>query len=281
MKTLTITEQLNGDYFTFYDNALGTILREFQGLEYAQVRESIDDVAGDYGSVYITSKHGRRVVTIQGDLVGNDIFANRRLLLKALRQTGTIKLFKFTTYDDLLLQFEAEITKVLNPYTHKIHTFLIEAMAPDWRLYAQALKSYDVSQTIVQGGASIPAEIPMSIAEPTASESDITNIIENDGNEASDPIFTIHGPGTDFYISNETAGKNFTLSATLNDTDVVVIDVKRRTAIKNGTDNLYSSLTGDLWSVLPGENELRFLISAGLTVDTNLNVAFRDAYSGI
>ena len=46
MKRVTIIEQQSGDYFTLYDNDLGSILRKFQGLEFADVRESIDDVAG-------------------------------------------------------------------------------------------------------------------------------------------------------------------------------------------------------------------------------------------
>lgn len=281
MKNLTIIEQQDWNFFTFYDNALGTILREFDGFEYADVRESIDDVAGPYGSVYINSKFGRRRVSIQGDLVSSDVYSKRRLLSKALRQTGVMKLVKFTTYDDLHLQFECEVVKVLNPYTHKIHTFLIEMIAPDWRFYSQTESSYDVGQTIVQGGASIPTPIPMPIGLSVSSSTDVSNIITNNGNETTDPIITITGPGTDFLVRNEATEQEFTLETTLVGGDEVVIDVKRRTVVLNGVTNLYGSLVGDLWSLIPGQNELRFLVSSGLTVDTNLNVSFRDAYSGI
>lgn len=281
MKNLTIIEQQDWNLFTFYDNALGTILREFDGFEYADVRESIDDVAGPYGSVYVNSKFGRRRVAIQGDLVSSDVYAKRRLLSKALRQTGVMKLVKFTTYDDLHLQFECEVVKVVNPYTHKIHTFLIEMIAPDWRFYSQILSSHDVGQTTIGGGASIPATIPWAIASSISSETDVSNIITNNGNETTDPIFTITGPGTSFLVRNETTEKEFTLSTTLEEGDEIVIDVKRRTIVLNGITNLYSSLSGELWSLIPGQNELRFLVSSGLTVATNLNVSYRDAYSGI
>lgn len=281
MKTFTIIEQKDWNFFTFYDNKLDTILREFEGFEYASVQESIDDVAGPYGSVYITSKFGKRQVAIQGDLLGVDVFSKRRLLSKALRQTGVMKLIKFTTYDDLNLQFEGEIVKVLNPYTHKIHSYLIEIVAPDWRFYSQDLSSFDVGQTIVSGGASIPATIPLAIASSVADATDVSNIITNNGNEVTDPIITITGPGNGFLVRNETTGQEFNLDYELVGGDEVVIDVKRRTVVLNGITNIYPSITGEFWSLVPGQNELRFLVSAGLTVDTNLNISFRDAYSGI
>ena len=281
MKQLTIIEQQDNNQFSLYDNRLDTILREFAGFEFADVRESIDDVAGQYGSVYITSKNGKRQMSIKGDLVSSDPFAQRRLLQKALRQTGTIKLIKFTTYDDLQLQCEAEVTKFLAPYTHQIHEFLIEMIAPDWRFYSQELQSHDIAQTIVRGGMSIPANVPFSLPSPMVSDTEVSNILTNIGNETSDPIITITGPGAGFTIGNTTDDKEFFLDATLVGGDTVVIDVKKRTVVKNDVTNLYSSISGDFWSILPGENELRFLVSSGLTTDTNLNIQFRHAYAGI
>lgn len=279
MKMLTIIEQLNGDQFTFYDNRLGTILRSFEGFEYANVKASIDDVAGDYGGVYVNSKHGTRQFSIQGDLISDNVFELRRTLLKALRQTGTIKLLKFTTYDDLQLQCEAEITKLSNPYTHQIHTFLIQFLAPDWRFYSQELKTLNMTQTILGGGTSIPFTIPLDISEWT--DSTVSHLLTNEGNEATDPVFTITGPGTGFTIENITTNKTLNLDTTLIGGDEVVIDVKNRTVIKNGTDNLYPDITGDFWSIIPGDNDLRFYITSGSDENTNLNIAYRDAYNGI
>lgn len=282
MKSITITEQLDNNSFSLYDNNLGSILREFEGFEFAEVKYSIDDVAGTYGSTYITSKFGRRRLSVKGDLVGTSIYENRRLLFKALRQTGVMKLIKFTTYDDLNLQFEGEIAKVVNPYTHKIHEFLIEIVAPDWRFYSQTLKSQNMNQTIIQGGASIPATIPMAITLNSDPETIINNIVENEGSEITDPIFTITGPGTGFTVRNETTNKEFVLSTALADaTEQIIIDVKNRTVEREDGTNIYPNLTGEFWSLIPSENELRFFVGTGLTVNTNLNVSYRDAYGGI
>ena len=171
------------------------------------------------------------------------------------------------------------MVKVLNPYTHSVHSFLIEFKAPDWRFYSQVLTSHDMGQTFVKGGGAIPMAIPWAIPVSTASV--IDKIVTNQGNEATDPIFTITGPGTTFTITNFTTGKTFILSTTLGAGDVVVIDIKNRTVILNGTDNLYPDITGDFWSLIPGENELRFFVTGGLTVDTNLNLSYRDAYNGV
>ena len=282
MKNITIVEQADGNQFTFYNNRLGSILRNFEGFEYPMVRSSIEDVAGDYGAVYVNSKYGTRRVGINGDLVSSSIFSDRRLLLKALRQTGEIKLVKFQTYDNLLLQFEAEVTKVLNPYTHEIHSFLIELTAPDYRFYSQTQTSSLIDRTNLAGGTSIPAIIPMSFPLSTNPETTINNVVTNQGSEVTDPEFVIDGPGQDFLIRNVTTDKEFTLATILTSDDQVIINVKNRTAILNGTTNVYSDLTGDLWSLVPGDNEMRFFIGSGFVESqTSLIVRFRDAYGGI
>jgi hypothetical protein len=281
MKAITIIEQQSGTQFTLYDNYLGSILRSFEGFEFPDVRESIDDVAGAYGSVYITSKFGRRRVGITGDLVSDDVYTLRKNLLTVLRQTGVIKLIKFTTYDDMNLQFEAEVVNFKNPYTHMVHTFMIELIAPDWRFYSQEETTREILQSSVRGGSAIPTAIPMSFGSPMTAETDLSNILINDGNEVTDPVFTITGPGTNFIVGNITTDKQFTFDAALSEGDEVVIDVKNRTVVLNGVSNSYPDIAGDFWSLEPGENEIRFFVESGLTADTKLTVVYRDAYSGI
>lgn len=256
-------------------------MRKFEGFEYSSVRESIDDVAGTAGSVYINSKFGRRRMGITGDLIGASVFANRRVLVTALRQTGTMKLLKFTTYDDLELQCEVEVVKYANPYTHEIHTYLIEMIAPDYRFYSQELFSFNIDKTVLQGGAAIPATIPMSLVLDSNPESDLNKFVTTNGTESTDPIFTITGPGTGFTVGNTTSDKEFVLDLVLSDGDTVEVDVKNKTVIKNGVTNVYTDFSGDFWTLEPGENELRFFIASGSTTESMLNISYRDAYAGI
>ncbi len=51
--------------------------------------------------------------------------------------------------------------------------------------------------------------------------------------------------------------------------------------VNHGTVNLYPDITGEFWSLVPGENELRFSVSSGADLNTLLEVSFRDAYGGI
>jgi len=281
MKVLQIIDQVNDDNFTFYDNANGTILRDFEGFEYPSVRDVIEDVSGIGGAKYLNSKFGRRTVSWGGDLISSNVFSLRRDMISVLRQQGTMKLIKFTTYDDLNLQFEAEIVKVLNPYNHKVHTFLIEAVAPDWRFYSQTEKTLDTITTFVTGGGSIPTAVPMSLLTVLDEYQAVNQFAVNDGNEATDPILTIYGPGTDFIIGNQTTGKSMEINTTISGDEYIEIDVKERTVKLNGLSNIYDSFNGDFFNLEPGTNQLEFTIQSGIDESTRLHVSWRDAYNGI
>ena len=255
MKQIKITDQVNSLEFDFFDNAGGTILRSYEGFEYATVRNVIEDISGKGGATYITSKFGRRLISWSGDLVSDDVFTLRRSLMAVLRQQGTMKLIKFTTYDDLELQCEAEIIRVVNPYTHKIHSFLIEAMAPDWRFFSQ-----EEFETVVDDG--------------------FAEIADNDGNEETDPTFKINGPGTSFIVTNNTTEKSFTIKRTIEEGDYIEVNVKDRTVKLNGTTLIYSNFEGDFIALEPGENEIEFNAVNGAGT-TSLSVFFRNAYNGL
>jgi hypothetical protein len=144
MKKIEIINQTTNKSFTFYDNGDKTILRDFEGFEYSDVKHAIEHVSGQPGAVYVTSSFGARRLTISGDVVGEDIYETRRDILEVLRQDGRLKLIKMETYDGLELQCEVEVIRVTSPYTHTIHSYLIEFIAPDWRIYSQELKNIEV-----------------------------------------------------------------------------------------------------------------------------------------
>lgn len=259
MKQLTVTDQDTGSTFTFYDNAGGTILREFEGFEYPVVRESIEDVSGPRSAVYVTSKFGRRRFSWSGDIVSDTVFTVRRQIAGVLRQLGSMKLIQFTTYDDLALQCEAEIVKLLNPYNHKIHTFLIEAIAPDWRFFSQALHT----------NTSVAVE----------------QTVENAGNEATHPTYRINGPFTSVTLTNLSTGDEFTIEGdgyteVAADGEYVEVDTLNRTVKLNGVTSIFSQFVGDFFMLVPGENVLQY-VPVGGDAGTTLVTTWRDAYNGI
>jgi phage-related protein len=251
MKQLTVSSGV-GD-FTFYDNQNNIILNKFEGFEFSSFKSIFDEVASN-GAIYTGAKFGKRRLAWSGDILGSDVYTLRRQMLAVLTQNKTIKTLKFTTYDDINLQCEAEIVKVLFPYTHQIHSYLIEAVAPDWRFYSQTLQSVDI----------------------TASET-----VNNAGNEQTMPIFKIYGAGEGFTITNTTTGESFELSTVLDSDDYITVDCKEKTVIKNGTSNIYKDFSGEFFSIVSGDNDLEFAIDSDDDENTKLNVTFRSAYRGV
>lgn len=271
MKTIKITNTVSNIDFEVTQDKLAAL----EGWEYASVREVVEEVAGERSSVYITSKHGRRrfaFVSYLKDQCDDD----RRTMLRVLRQTGTLKLLEFTTLDDLALQTDVEILAIKYPYTNVKKPFLIELVAPDWRFYSQTLKEFTTGQTVVLGGAEIPATIPMSFSSVSSEENDATNA----GNESTPPTFRIDGPGTQFTIQNQSTGKEFTITYTIVEGQYIEIDALNRTVKLNGISNIYSSLSGDLWELEPGTNDIGF-ITDGEGATTLLTINYRDAYNGV
>lgn len=253
MKQLSIEDVENALTFTLYDNSGDSILRGFTGFEFANINVVVEDSAKN-GASFANSKFSKRDISMTGDLVASDVFGQRRDLLAALRQTGYLKLLKFTTYDDLLLQCYADIVKVVCPYNHSVHTFLIEAICPDWRFYSQTLHATTIT-------------------------SDTT--IVNAGNELTEPTIVINGPGTGFTITNVTTGESFYIDDTLVAGQTIEIDMTENTVLLNGTSNIYDKFSGDFFSLAPGNNEISIAVGSGSTSATNLIISWRDAYRGV
>ena len=273
MKSIIVSN--GSQQFTFHDNQSGTILREFEGFEFPTTRPVIEDIPARGGALYIGSQFGRRRLSWSGDLVSDTVYNLRRQLLAPM-EVGALKTLKFTTYDDLELQTQIEIQRILMPYTHMVHTYLVEAIAPDYRFYSQAEYSENTVITEAQGGMAIKAPIPA----PIGGGSSVDFILANSGTIATLPVFTIRGPGTDFIVQNTTTGKRFDLDLTLGSAETVTINTQRRTAFK-GNQNVFGSFSGDWMELATGNNRIVFNAVSGFSSNTRLTVTWRDAYIGI
>ena len=248
MKTITITETSENITFTLDENEIGTL----EGWEYPSVRSVVEDISGSKSSVYVTSKFGRRRFSIQA-LVRQGL-DDRRTMLKAMRQTGFLKLLKFKTLDDLELQAEVEILNLIYPYTKVQKPFLIEMVAPDWRFYSQTLVNTDSADT-----------------EQT---------ISNSGNEKTYPVFKINGPFTSVSTANLTTGEDFTLVETILDGEYIEIDCFNRTVKDDDGNSVIGNFTGDFFGLVSGNNLLQFN-PTGSGGNTSLETIYRHAYNGI
>jgi hypothetical protein len=261
--------------FTWYDNSQNTILRSFSGFEYPATRPVIEDIPARDGSLFVTSQFGRRRLSFQGDLLNPGVFARRRDAIRPLTQG--LKLLKFTTYDDLQLQTQVNIERVVMPYNHQIHTYLIEAVAPDYRFYTQALTTSQTGVTDSGGGTPVPAAVPAPVGGTTTTPLNVTN----QGQVPTPAIFTIRGPGTNFVIRNTTTSHEFRLNLTLTSAESVVVDTLNRTATKGANQNVFGSFQGDWMLLYPGQNRLQFSAGVGSDAQTRLTVSFRSSYLGV
>lgn len=249
---------------------------DLEGFEFPTTRLILTDIPARQGSLYIGALAGRRRIAWRG-LITDDIYQNRKELIQVSR-VGELKTIKFTGCDDVALQAEIEIDKLMMPYRIGRAIYGIEAVAPDWRFYSQLLTEESTGVTSIDGGSPIPTEIPMSLGASVSSNLFLTN----EGNEVSNPILTVEGPGTNFLIQNLTNDTYVALNLTLGSGETVVIDTLNKTALK-GTTNVYGAIEGsvDLLTLDPGVNEIFFNAETGSDSNTQLTVSFRSAYLGI
>lgn len=278
MLKIKVTEQSNNISYEFFDNSENCVLNGFQGFDYPNIKSAVADIPGRIGSALIASSYGRRIISWNGELVGSDVFGERRKMLSAMKQVGTMKLIEFTTYDNLDLQCEAEITKVDSPYNHMIQAFLIEAVAPDFRFYSQTLHEDSMAESQIEGGTSIPTPVPIDF---DGSESNGGLNIVNLGNEDTPISFTIKGPGEGFTVRNDTTQKQFRINYAISVGDEIVIDTKNKTVLLNGTYNIYSALEGYFWELVSGTNRIFFIADSDADENTLLEMRWRDAYNGV
>jgi hypothetical protein len=105
--------------------------------------------------------------------------------------------------------------------------------------------------------------------------------IDNDGDAAAFPLWTIQGPATSITLVNETTGKELVLTRSITGTDTVVIDTRERqqTALLNDVTNLWPDLSdsSELWPLEEGVNALNLVID-GSTSATSVNLTYQPRY---
>lgn len=250
MKSVKIINDVNNVSFELLQDQM----TELEGWEYSSVRDVVEDISGPQSAFYVTSKQGRRRMSITGYVRGLGL-EGRRDLLSAIKQTGKMKLLQFTTLDDLELQTLVEVLSLQFPYNKLEKPFLLEFVAPDWRFYSQELKLAEVAVNSSDG-------------------------VENMGNEITQPTFKIYGPLTEATITNLNSTESVQITYNLNDGDYIEIDTLARTVTLNGGVSVFSSFEGDFISLIAGENTLSFS-ATGSGGNTKLDVEYRDAYNGI
>ena len=248
-----------------------------EGFESPTSREVFIDPPEREGSLFINELAGRRDFSWRG-LISSDIQENRRLLSRVC-SPGGLKTIKFSTCDNVALQTEA-ILKLVSVYRKSRCVYMITAKAPYPYFLSQTLHSDSTGVTLRRGGLPIPAAIRAPLSTGSGSAFSVVNA----GNISARPKFTIHGPGSTFIIKNLDTEEQIQLNLELDDDEEVTIDTITNEVLMNG-DSVFGSIDRDpvgSWITLaPGSNDIAFSAISGSTMETELTIEWRDAYSGV
>ncbi|MGW5198643.1 phage distal tail protein [Streptomyces spiralis] len=106
-------------------------------------------------------------------------------------------------------------------------------------------------------------------------------VIDNPGDASAFPVWTIHGPATSVVISNDSTGLNFSVTAALGSSDVLVVDTRERvqTAVLNSVTNWWPNLAASsfLWSFQPGQNNVSLTLT-GTTSSTSVQLDYQPRF---
>lgn len=249
---------------------------KLEGFDVATSRTVFVDPPEIDGSLFITELAGRRTFSWQG-LIKDDIQAQRRLLARVCRPGG-LKLIKFQLCDGLALQTYATIV-LNNPYSEQRSPYLITATSPDADFESQISKSVSTGITVRTGGLPIPAAIPA----PIGGGANVFLVAINDGDVDAKPIFTVRGPGNDFFIENVDTNEKLELDLELTDVESVTINTKTNGVLK-GNQSLFGKVTrtpvGEWIKIQPGTNRFSFRAQNGTSPNTRLTIDWNDRHSG-
>lgn len=262
---------INGDFeFTCEE------VSEAEGFETPTTRDVFIDPPEREGSLFINEIAGKRELSWRG-LIKSDVQANRRLLSRVCHPGG-LKTLQFELCDGVDVQIDATV-KLLSRYSKSRCTYLITAKAPNPYFLSQTLHSVTTDVTTRKGGTPIPAAIPA----PIGAGGGAPFVITNDGDTFARPTFSIHGPGTNFLVSNLDTGESFRLNTSLTSSEIAEINTVTSEAIK-GNQNIFGLIdrtpVGSWITLAPGTNRIIFTAISGVSLATKLTVTWRDTYIG-
>jgi Phage tail protein len=160
-------------------------------------------------------------------------------------------------------------------YTHRIARGVMHLFATDPRLYDVTLNSQTAGLPAGNGGLTWPTAWPISWGSAGAGG---LLTCTNAGTFESRPVLTITGPIDNPTISNLTTGQSFTLAITLIGGDSLVIDMRAKTVVLNGTASRRGNATvANWWTIIPGNNSIQFSANT-VQVGSQLTVAFASAW---
>lgn len=261
----------------------GYLIKKLSGFDFPQVRVGVIDRGNYHGARFSNAYYGRRVMSVDGEIIGSspeDYEAKRIAMEQALSLYDGLKQLNITTKSGLLLKADVVVNSQFEaPYSagQAIRgEFRIELVAP--YPFLESLDENEEEILILNSGG---GEIPMTIPFSLALGAEVVEPIENVGNGNAFPSIRIHGTIDTPSLINQTTGKTLSIAYDMtDDADYIDLDFYNRTALLNGTTNVMQYISGEWWTLEPGENSIK-LTGASANEAAKAVVTWRDAYLGV
>lgn len=261
----------------------GYLLGAQMGFDLPTVRIDVVDRGSADGARVNTPYFGRRAMSIEGEIWGNDpadFETKRRAFTAAFNPKAGLRNTVITTKGGQTYQVDSIIVNTLGMQYSKgkmiTCPFRLELVAPFPYFQSDILQTYTLG--IGQaGGGQVPSQIPFEIGGYTQSQP-----AHNNGTADAYPIITIYGPIVNPIIQNSTTGKTINITQTLTVSDTVEIDVYKRTVLFNTNTNIYALSSGNIGDFLIalGANVIKFY-GTGTSDQTRAIISYRDTYLGL
>lgn len=151
----------------------------------------------------------------------------------------------------------------------------IELFSVDPRIEDNQLNSASTTLPTAGGGLNFNAVAPIVFGAMVEGG---TLQLENSGNFATNPTFTLSGPVTNPRIESLTQDSTLSFNISLSADETLVVDTQKRTVMLNGTANRYNTLNTDAqwFDFSPGVNDIRYV--AATTTSSTMTVTWRSAW---
>lgn len=238
----------------------GYTFKSLKGFDNPTVRINVKDNGNYHGARFGSAYYGARVITIEGEILGSspeDYEEKRRALGQAYTILNGLQTVTFITRGGLTVKADCIVnSRIEIPYEKGLMQrgdFRIELIAPFPFFLGSSTQTHTV-YVFEGGGATIPAEIPLTFSDSLASDIDINNL----GNVEAYPIIKLYGIMNDPVIRNNTSGLQLSIDYNLDTEDKYIeIDTYRRTAKRGDTGaNIFANVTGDFWTLKTGINNI-------------------------
>lgn len=269
-----------------FTNGIFTTIPSIKGLEKPEIRTSTQNRAGGNGAILSNQLYGGRAFTLEGFIYKptfSEFFAIRDALINECRiekdEDGflILKTLYITRADGKEFQIEC----VLRDFTIGAEKYgyvplQLQFFAPEASV--DSLAEYTVQLLAqISGGVIIPVIIPAVFDESAGGSTTINNL----GSMEAFPIVTFSGQLTAPILTNVTTGKYMALGQNMVTGDIIIVDMKDQTILKNGTNALDSRILGSEWLGLIAGNNLLQLTTSDSADDGQVSITYRDAYVGI